>query len=103
MHFLLIASYVPGILCTNVSWTQYFQRVFPARKLIVNHERGKKNYPSKQRKLPAGFIQIRAGIGNTGFWLFWEHPVNLASDGGEPIANISCTPTLSLVRLAALK
>lgn len=103
MHFLLIPSYVPGTLCTNVSRTQCFQRLFPARKLIVTHERGKKNHPSKQRKLPAGFIQIRAGTSSTGFWLFCEHPVKLASDASELIANISCTPTLSLVGLAAPK
>lgn len=63
----------------------------------------KKYHPSKQRKLPAGFIQIRAGIGGTGFWCFWEHPVKLASDAGEPIANLSCTPALSLLKLAALE
>ena len=62
--------------------------------------KGEKNHPSKQRKLPAAFIQIRAGIGGTGFWRFWEHPVKLASDAGEPIANLSCKPALSLLRLA---
>lgn len=30
-------------------------------------------------------------------------PVNLASDDGELVANISCVPTLSLVGLAAPK
>ena len=97
MHF-----FTDWFLC---SWCFMYQcitdTVFPARKLIVNHERGKKYHPSKQRKLPAGFIQIRAGVGGTGFWRFWELPVKLASDAGEPIANLSCMPALWLLGLAA--
>lgn len=49
---------------------------FPARKLIVKHEKKKKKiHHPKQRKLPAGFIQIRAGTGSPGCWLFYVVPI----------------------------
>lgn len=68
----------------------------------MSHERGQKNYPSKQNYLSVSYTsELAFEVQDDGFSV--QHPVKLASDDNEHVANISSMPTLSLDRLAALK
>lgn len=67
----------------------------------VNHERGKNIIPpNKENYLLVSYkSELAFEAQDSGFSV--QHPVKLASDDSEHVANISCMPTLSLVRLAA--